>query len=55
MTGHWRSAAWINPAPQAHWDWTQSTQLIRDLFAGRMYPLTIDGLETAMRELSRRR
>lgn len=55
MTAHWRSAAWINPAPQAHWDWTQSTRLIHDLFAGRMYPLTIDGLESAMRKLSRRR
>jgi hypothetical protein len=55
LTAHWRSAAWINPAPEAHWGWTQSTQLIRDLFAGRMYPLTIDGLEAAMRELSRRR
>ncbi|WP_294328470.1 VWA domain-containing protein [uncultured Sphingomonas sp.] len=55
LTTHWRSAAWINPAPEAHWGWTQSTQLIRDLFAGRMYPLTIDGLEAAMRELSRRR
>lgn len=55
LTTHWRSAAWINPAPEAHWGWTQSTQLIRDLFAGRMYPLTIGGLEAAMRELSRRR
>lgn len=55
LTAHWRSAAWINPAPQAHWDWTHSTKLIRELFADRMYPLTIDGLESAMRELSRRR
>lgn len=55
LTTHWRSAAWINPAPEAHWGWTRSTQLIRDLFAGRMYPLTIGGLEAAMRELSRRR
>lgn len=55
LTTHWRSAAWINPTPQAHWDWTHSTRLIHDLFGGRMYPLTIDGLESAMRELSRRR
>lgn len=55
LTAHWRSAAWINPAPQAHWDWTHSTRMIRDLFADRMYPLTLDGLEAAMRELSRRR
>ena len=55
LTAQWRAAAWINPAPQAHWDWTHSTRLIRDLFADRMYPLTIHGLEAAMRELSRRR
>ncbi|KQM27089.1 MULTISPECIES: vWA domain-containing protein [unclassified Sphingomonas] len=55
LTAHWRAAAWINPAPQAQWDWTHSTRLIRDLFADRMYPLTLDGLEAAMRELSRHR
>lgn len=55
MTAHWRSAAWINPAPHAHWQWSHSTRLIRDLFADRMYPLTLDGLDAAMRELSRRR
>jgi len=55
MTAHWRSAAWINPAPQGHWQWSHSTRLIRDLFGDRMYPLTLDGLDAAMRELSRRR
>lgn len=55
LTAHWRSAAWINPAPQDHWQWSHSTQLVRDLFADRMYPLTLDGLDAAMRELSRRR
>ncbi|MDJ0278066.1 VWA domain-containing protein [Sphingomonas sp. 2R-10] len=55
MTAHWRSAAWINPVPQQHWEWTQSTRLVRDLFADRMYPLTLAGLDDAMRELSRRR
>ena len=55
MTAHWRSAAWINPAPQGHWQWSHSTRLIRDLFGDRMYPLTLDGLDAAMREFSRRR
>ncbi len=55
LTAHWRSAAWINPTPLDHWQWSHSTQLIRDLFADRMYPLTLDGLDAAMRELSRRR
>ncbi len=55
MAAHWRSAAWINPLPREHWDWTHSTRLVRDIFADRMFPLTIDGLDAAMRELSRRR
>lgn len=55
LTAHWRSAAWINPVPEEHWQWSHSTQLVRDLFADRMYPLTLDGLDAAMRELSRRR
>ncbi|MGN5374273.1 vWA domain-containing protein [Sphingomonas hankookensis] len=55
MTAHWHSAAWINPVPQPQWDWTHSTRSIRDLFTDRMYPLTLAGLDDAMRELSRRR
>ncbi len=54
LTAHWRSAAWINPTPQAHWDYSQSTGMVRQLFDDRMYPMTIAGLDAAMRELSRR-
>ena len=44
---------WLNPVPQNQWQWTQSITMIRQLLSGRMYPLTIEGLEEAMRELSR--
>ena len=46
-------AAWLNPAPERAWDYTPSTDLIRRLLEGRMYPLTIEGLDAAMRELAR--
>ena len=44
---------WLNPVPQAHWNYTYSTQLIQQLTTGRMFPLTLDGLDRAMRELVR--
>jgi uncharacterized protein with von Willebrand factor type A (vWA) domain len=44
---------WLNPEQQRYWDYSESTGLIRKLFAGRMYPLTLEGLENAMRELAR--
>ncbi len=53
LTGHFERAAWINPRPQARWEHVPSLQIIRRLMEGRMYPLTLDGLDAAMRELGR--
>ncbi len=45
---------WLNPTPRAHWDHTPSIQVIREIVgSNRMFPLTIEGLDGAMRELSR--
>jgi uncharacterized protein with von Willebrand factor type A (vWA) domain len=45
---------WLNPTPSAHWDHTPSIQLVREIIGrDRMFPLTIQGLDGAMRELSR--
>lgn len=46
-------AVWLNPVPQDHWDYTWSIQAVRRIFEGRMFPLTLDGLEEAMRALAR--
>jgi uncharacterized protein len=43
---------WLNPQPQARWRQTQSIQLIRDMVEGRMYPLTLSGLDDAIGALS---
>lgn len=53
VTGHFRKWAWLNPLPEEHWGYTQSIAMIRQLFAGKMYPLTLGGLEAAAKELSR--
>ena len=50
----YRSAAWLNPAPERQWGYSQSIQMIRTLMDGRMYPLTIDGLDESMRSLTRK-
>ncbi len=49
------AAVWLNPVAEAHWGYSQSTRLIRELMHDRMYPLTLPGLDDAMRELSRKR
>jgi uncharacterized protein with von Willebrand factor type A (vWA) domain len=46
-------AVWLNPVAEKHWDYTASIQSIRSIFANRMYPLTLKGLDDAMRELNR--
>jgi uncharacterized protein len=53
VTSHFRKAVWLNPVPEAHWNYTQSIGLIRQLLGNRMYPLTLGGLEAAAKELSR--
>ena len=37
--------AWLNPVPESHWPYTLSLQLIRELLDGRMFPLSVAGLE----------
>ncbi|QGZ39715.1 hypothetical protein IP92_02018 [Pseudoduganella flava] len=45
--------AWLNPEPEGLWQYRQSIAVIRQLMNGRMYPITLDGLERAMRVLSK--
>ncbi len=44
---------WLNPVGEPQWPYTQSTQMIRNLLGGRMFPLTLDGLDRAVKELAR--
>ena len=47
----WPNHLWINPVPEAHWGYTASIRLIRDIFAGRMVPMTLDGISRGIKEL----
>lgn len=51
----YRSAAWLNPVPQAYWGHSQSTRIVANAMGDRMYPLTIEGIDAAMTVLSRKR
>jgi uncharacterized protein len=46
---HWPATLWINPVPEAHWGQTRSIGMIRQLMAGAMVPLTLDGLTRGVR------
>ncbi len=46
-------AIWLNPQPEAVWNYHESISITRELMGGRMFPLTIDGLDHGMRLLTR--
>jgi uncharacterized protein len=47
------ACVWLNPVAEKEWDYTQSIRIMRQLMGERMYPLTLEGLDKAMRELVR--
>ena len=49
----WGSHLWINPVPEKYWDYTQSITMIREIFEGAMVPMTLEGLERGMKDLTR--
>jgi uncharacterized protein len=44
---------WLNPEPEGLWQYRQSISVIRQIMNNRMFPVTIEGLERAMRLLSK--
>jgi uncharacterized protein len=53
LVGAYPKAVWLNPVPERYWDGTRSIGMIRQITDNRMYPLTLDGLDRAMRKLTR--
>ena len=54
LTNTYPSTAWLNPVPEQYWGYTQSIRIMQRVLNDRMYPLTLDGLDDAMRTLSRK-
>ncbi|QSR18602.1 VWA domain-containing protein [Novosphingobium sp. KA1] len=55
VTQTYPATVWLNPTPENQWGYSGSTRMIRELMGGAMFPLTLDGLDAAMRELSRKK
>lgn len=53
FTSTFANFAWLNPEPEGLWQYRQSISIIQQLMSQRMFPLTIEGLERAMRLLSK--
>lgn len=53
LLDHFEHAAWINPQPENWWRHHQSIQIMHKLMEGRMFPLTLDGLDRMTGELNR--
>ena len=51
----YKDTIWLNPQPEAVWDYHESIRVTRDLIGERMFPLTIGGLDRGMRLLSKGR
>lgn len=49
----WGRCVWLNPTPERHWSYAASVGMIRQIMDDRMFPLTLDGLDRAMRALTR--
>jgi uncharacterized protein len=53
VTTTYPSCVWLNPVAEREWELTASIKMMRQLMGGRMYPLTLEGLDAAMKELLR--
>ncbi|WP_112321473.1 vWA domain-containing protein [Oceanibium sediminis] len=53
LRAQWPASVWINPVPRAHWDYTQTIGMISEVFEGRMFPMTLEGLNSAVGTLAR--
>jgi uncharacterized protein len=53
LVGAYPKAIWLNPVPERYWEGTRSIGMIKQIMDDRMYPLTLDGLDRAMRKLTR--
>jgi uncharacterized protein with von Willebrand factor type A (vWA) domain len=49
----WPASIWINPLSEKYWQYTHSVGMIQELFSQRMYPMTLKGIESGMKELSK--
>lgn len=55
VTQTYPATVWLNPTPERQWQYSSSTRMIREMMNDAMFPLTLDGLDSAMKELTRKK
>jgi uncharacterized protein with von Willebrand factor type A (vWA) domain len=53
LTEHFSKVVWLNPLPEDYWGQGGSLGMIQKLVGDHMYPMSLEGLESAMRYMSR--
>ena len=53
LTAAYPKLVWLNPTPEKYWQHSPSAEIISRALDGRMYPLTLEGIDRAMRELAK--
>ena len=48
---HFSHTVWLNPVPREDWKWTESIEMLREFFEDRMFPLTLSGINDAVKAL----
>lgn len=52
LLSHFDKVAWLNPQPESQWNYYYSISMIQEIFADKMFPLTVDGIGRAIKEIS---
>ena len=52
LTSHFNKVVWLNPQPQSYWAYYPSIGRIQALMGEKMFPLTLDGLNSAVSALT---
>lgn len=54
LQNHFANTIWLNPVPKQEWDYTESIAMVQELFPGRMFPLSLAGLEKGIQTLQKK-
>ena len=52
LLSHFNKVAWLNPQPETHWPYHHSISVIQQIINNKMFPLTVDGIGRAIKEIS---
>ena len=54
LTNHFSHSIWLNPQAEPHWGYYASVQILKELMDDKMYALTLEGLSSGIKALSRK-